>query len=76
MKQQCTVLFLVTAGAVACSHQHISPSRLRSAHSTVTQSGPVLAGAGPKIVVVQTAPGYSNNPGHHGSGVVVATFCP
>ena len=29
----------------------------------------------PKIVIVQTAPGYAGNPGHPGTGVVVATLC-
>jgi len=44
--------------------------------SGVAQSGSTISGNTPKIVVVQTAPGYSNNPGHSGTGVVVATVCP
>jgi hypothetical protein len=28
-----------------------------------------------KIVVVKTNPGYEPNPGHHGTGTYVATYC-
>jgi uncharacterized repeat protein (TIGR01451 family) len=43
--------------------------------STVVQSGSTISGDVPKIVVVQTNPGYGPNPGHAGTGSVVATFC-
>jgi hypothetical protein len=43
--------------------------------SGVTKSGSAISGNGLKIVIVQTAPGYAGNPGHPGTGVVVATLC-
>jgi hypothetical protein len=44
--------------------------------SAVTQSGAVISGNTPSIVVVATNPGYDGNPGHAGTGKVVATVCP
>ncbi len=41
----------------------------------ITKSGPVVTGDYAKIVVVKTDPGYSPNPGHAGTGTIVATFC-
>jgi hypothetical protein len=43
---------------------------------SVIQSGATLSGSATKIVVVKTNPGYSSNPGHAGTGTVVAQFCP
>ena len=43
--------------------------------SGVAKSGSAVSGNGTKIVIVQTAPGYAGNPGHPGSGIVVATLC-
>ena len=43
--------------------------------TAVTKSGPVIRGDVFKIVVVKTDPGYDGNPGHRGTGTVVATFC-
>jgi hypothetical protein len=43
--------------------------------SSVTKSGSAVGGHWAKIVVVQTDPGYAGNPGHAGTGTVVATFC-
>jgi hypothetical protein len=43
--------------------------------TTVSKSGPTISGNVFKIVVVKTNPGYEPNPGHHGTGTVVATFC-
>ena len=43
--------------------------------SSVTQSGSTLNGTWAHIVVVHTDPGYGPNPGHPGTGTVVATFC-
>ncbi len=43
---------------------------------TATKSGPVVSGSYARIVVVRTDPGYSANPGHPGTGRIVATFCP
>jgi len=44
--------------------------------STVTQAGSNISSVVVKIVVVQTNAGYAGNPGHAGTGTVVATFCP
>jgi hypothetical protein len=45
------------------------------AASTVTKSGSQISGDTTHIVVVQTNPGYDSNPGHAGTGKVVAVFC-
>ena len=44
--------------------------------SQVTKSGSSLAGTFTKIIVVTTDPGYAGDPGHAGTGEIVATFCP
>jgi hypothetical protein len=44
--------------------------------SQITKSGNTISGDGPRIVVVQTDAGYQPDPGHPGTGTVVATFCP
>jgi hypothetical protein len=43
--------------------------------TAVSKSGPTLSGDVPKIVVVQTNPGYAPDPGHPGTASVVAVFC-
>jgi PKD repeat protein len=43
--------------------------------SSVTQSGSTINGTWGSIVVVRTDPGYQPNPGHPGTGKIVATFC-
>jgi PKD repeat protein len=43
--------------------------------SSVTQAGSTLNGTWSGIVVVHTDPGYGPNPGHPGTGTIVATFC-
>jgi hypothetical protein len=43
--------------------------------SAVTKSGRTIAGDTTHIVVVETEPGYAPNPGHHGTGTIVATYC-
>jgi hypothetical protein len=43
--------------------------------TTVGKSGPTISGDVLSIVVVQTAGGYAPDPGHPGTGVVVAQFC-
>jgi hypothetical protein len=43
--------------------------------SNVTQSGSTINGTWGSIVVVHTDPGYGPNPGHPGTGTIVATFC-
>jgi hypothetical protein len=44
--------------------------------SSITQSGPTISGNIPKIVIIQTDPGYDPNPGHSGTGTVIAVVCP
>ncbi len=43
--------------------------------SQVTQSGATISGNAVKIVVVKTNPGYAPQPGHNGTGTIVATYC-
>ena len=43
--------------------------------SSVSQSGSTISGNTPHRVVVQTNPGYAPNPGHAGTGTVVAPIC-
>jgi hypothetical protein len=40
-----------------------------------TQSGSGISGGTVHIVVVKTNPGYQPNPGHPGTGTVVAQVC-
>jgi hypothetical protein len=43
--------------------------------SKITKSGSTISGDVKEIVIVKNNPGYDDNPGHHGNGVVVATLC-
>jgi hypothetical protein len=43
--------------------------------STISKSGSTVSGDAPHIVVVQTNSGYDGNPGHAGTGKVVARVC-
>ena len=43
--------------------------------SAITQSGSVIAGDIPMLVIVHTDPGYDNNPGHAGTGTVTQVIC-
>ena len=43
--------------------------------SKVSKSGSTISGDAKSIVVVKTDPGYAPNPGHAGTGTVVAAFC-
>ena len=43
--------------------------------SSVTKHGPDVTGNTVSIVVVKTDPGYAGNPGHAGTGTVLAVFC-
>jgi len=45
------------------------------AASSITQSGSTISGNIPMLVVVHTDPGYEPNPGHPGTGTVVAVTC-
>jgi len=44
--------------------------------SSVTKSGSTISGTWGQIVVVHVDPGYAANPGHPGTGTIVARFCP
>lgn len=43
--------------------------------SAIAQTGSDITGDIPEIVIVQTAPGFAPNPGHSGTGTVVAVLC-
>jgi len=43
--------------------------------AAVTKHGSSIGGTITKIVVVITAAGYAANPGHPGTGTVVAAYC-
>jgi PKD repeat protein len=43
--------------------------------SSVGQAGPNISGDVTHVVIVKTDPGYAPNPGHPGTGTVVATLC-
>jgi hypothetical protein len=43
--------------------------------SAISKSGPTISGNTVHEVIVQTNPGYAPNPGHAGTGTVVATIC-
>jgi uncharacterized repeat protein (TIGR01451 family)/CSLREA domain-containing protein len=45
------------------------------ASSSIRKSGSTISGNTVRIVIVKTNPGYSPNPGHAGTGTVVATVC-
>jgi hypothetical protein len=44
--------------------------------SNITQTGSAISGAIRQIVIVKTDPGYAPNPGHPGTGAIVARVCP
>jgi hypothetical protein len=43
--------------------------------NSAVKSGPSISGNTVSIIVVQVNPGYAPNPGHNGTGTVIATFC-
>ena len=43
--------------------------------SRISKSGSTISGNSVSIVVVRTDPGYAPNPGHPGTGTIVATYC-
>ncbi len=52
------------------------PSYMSVIVSSITsQSGAKISGNAEHVVVVKTAAGYANDPGHAGTGTVVATIC-
>lgn len=42
--------------------------------SSITKNGSVISGIAPHVVIVKTDPGYAADPGHDGTGTVVATL--
>jgi hypothetical protein len=44
--------------------------------SAVTKSGRVISGNAPGVALVRTEPGYEPDPGHPGTGMVLAILCP
>jgi hypothetical protein len=42
--------------------------------SSITSSGETISGNIAKIVIVATDPGYGPNPGHPGTGHIIATI--
>ncbi|MEP6812274.1 MAG: hypothetical protein ABI990_04730 [Actinomycetota bacterium] len=44
--------------------------------SSVSKVGSTISGTWWSVVVVRTDAGYAGNPGHTGTGTIVATFCP
>ena len=44
--------------------------------SSVMQSGLTISGNIPQMAIIKTDPSYEPNPGHPGTGTVVAVFCP
>ena len=43
--------------------------------TSIESSGNTISGNTTTIVVVKTDPGYDSNPGHAGTGTIVATYC-
>jgi hypothetical protein len=43
--------------------------------SLITESGVIISGDVPKMVIVHTDPGYEPDPGHAGTGTVTAVVC-
>lgn len=44
--------------------------------SEVTKAGRIISGDTLEVVLIQTEPGYAPDPGHAGTGTVVAVVCP
>jgi hypothetical protein len=43
--------------------------------SGISKAGSTISGNSVSIVVVKTDPGYAPNPGHPGTGTIIATYC-
>ncbi len=43
--------------------------------STITKSGRIISGDVSEVALLETEPGYGPNPGHAGTGTVVAILC-
>ena len=46
----------------------------RAVSTSITKNGNTITGAITKIVVVATAHGYRSDPGHAGTGTIIATY--
>lgn len=44
--------------------------------NSIMQSGQTISGNIPQMAIIKTDPSYEPNPGHPGTGTVVAVFCP
>jgi hypothetical protein len=44
--------------------------------SHIVKSGPTISGDTKEVVLVKTDSGYAANPGHAGTGTVIAVLCP
>jgi hypothetical protein len=53
----------------------VSPYTVMVVSSAVTQSGSVISGNTPHLVIVKTNPGYAADPGHAGTGTIYKTLC-
>ena len=42
---------------------------------SVTQTGSLITGTTPHIVIVETNAGYTSDPGHAGTGIIVGVLC-
>jgi hypothetical protein len=43
--------------------------------TSISQSGSTISGDVHQVVIVETGSGYAANPGHAGTGTVVAVLC-
>jgi hypothetical protein len=43
--------------------------------SSIVQAGPQINGDSPHIVIVRIDPGYTSDPGHAGTAVIVGVLC-
>jgi hypothetical protein len=72
----CGITWTTGPGAGASPPATVPAYMAVIAASSVTKSGVTISGNAPSLVIVKTDPGYAPNPGHPGTGTVVATLCP
>jgi hypothetical protein len=61
--------------AVIVASDPVKVRRHRSGIHAVTMHGSTIQGNTVHMVIVQTNPGYQNNPGHAGTGTIVGVIC-
>jgi M6 family metalloprotease-like protein len=71
----CGAGWTTTAGNSAAPPADVPSYMGVAVTSGVSQSGSQLTGTVTRIVVVKTDAGYAPNPGHPGTGTVLATYC-